>query len=192
MDPILGLLAVFAGAYLIYWVWRLNRERAMRQYAPGPGQLAIGIGTNFFDTLGIGSFAPTASVYKLTRMVPDSLIPGTMNVGHTIPVVVMAYIYISIVEVEVTTLTVLIVTSILGAWLGAGFVSRLAARPIQIGIGIALLIAGVLMAMSQLELFPVGGEALGLSGGLLIAAAIGSFILGALNCIGVGLFAMCS
>ncbi len=124
-------------------------------------------------------------------MVPDSLIPGTMNVGHTLPVVVMAYIYISIVEVESGTLTILIVSSVLGAWLGADFVSRLPRRPIQIGIGVALIIAAALMAMKQLEAFPLGGEALGLSGGMLVAAAVGNFALGALNTIGVGLYGPC-
>jgi len=190
-------LAVFAAAYIGVWVTALLRARRSQSevagsaVVPSTAQMAIGFVTNFFDTLGIGSFAPTAAIYKLTRMVPDSLIPGTMNVGHTLPVVVMAYIYIAIGEVESTTLTVLIAAAILGAWLGADVVSRLPRRPIQIGIGVALGIAAVLMAMSQLEVFPVGGEALGLDGRWLIAAAAANFALGALNTIGVGLYGPC-
>ncbi len=185
-------LAVFAAGYIAVWVRALSRPGGSdHPEIPTPAQTAIGFVTNFFDTLGIGSFAPTASVYKLTRMVPDALIPGTMNVGHTLPVVVMAYIYITIVEVDPRTLAVLIGSSVFGAWLGADLVSRLPRRPIQIGIGIALIIAGVLMAFSQLGFFPVGGETLGLDGKLLIAAALGNFALGALNTIGVGLYAPC-
>ena len=195
-------LAVFALGYIAVWVRALSRARRRdpegshpggsdHQMFPTPAQASIGFVTNFFDTLGIGSFAPTASVYKLTRMVPDALIPGTMNVGHTLPVVVMAYIYITIVEVDPRTLAILIGSSVFGAWLGADLVSRLPRQPIQIGIGIALIIAGALMAFSQLGFIPVGGETLGLDGKLLIAAALGNFALGALNTIGVGLYGPC-
>ncbi len=190
-------LAVFAAVYIVVWIrasvraGSSNAESSSQAALPSLSQTAIGFVTNFFDTLGIGSFAPTTAVYKLTHMVPDALIPGTMNVGHTLPVVVMAYIYISIVEVEATTLTVLIATSILGAWLGADFVSRLPRRPIQIAIGLGLLVAAVLMALSQLGFGPVGGETLGLQGWMLIAAGAGNFVLGALNTIGVGLYGPC-
>jgi len=184
-------LAVFAAAYIAVWIRSFARRNSDQRIRPNPAQTAIGFGTNFFDTLGIGSFAPTAAIYKLTRMVPDALIPGTMNVGHTLPVVVMAYIFIAIVEVETATLSVLIAAAILGAWLGADVVSRLPKRPIQIGIGCALVIAAVLMAMKTLEVFPPGGTALGLPTGKLIGAAVGSFALGALNTIGVGLYGPC-
>ena len=45
----------------------------------------LGAITNFFDTLGIGSFAPTMAWFKLRKLVPDRLIPCTMLVGHTPP-----------------------------------------------------------------------------------------------------------
>ena len=185
-----ALLGLVATAFAVLWL-RALRSAKDPLPSPGPTQLAIGFVTNFFDTLGIGSFTPTASVYKLTRLVPDALIPGTMNVGHTLPVVVMAYIYISIVEVEALTLVTLIAASVLGAWLGADLVSRLPRRPIQIGIGVALVLAALLMTLGQLELFPLGGEDLGLSAPLLVAAAGANLVLGALNTIGVGLYAPC-
>jgi hypothetical protein len=47
----------------------------------------------FFDTLGIGSYATTTAVYKLRRLVPVKVIPGTLNVGHTLPVIAQAFIY---------------------------------------------------------------------------------------------------
>jgi len=189
-------LTLFAVGYALFWISNQRRSsNSTTSEDPGTGiarpswfQAAIGFVTNFFDTLGIGSFAPTASIFKLTRMVPDELIPGTMNVGHTLPVVVQAFVYISIVEVEPLTLCVMITTSVLGAWLGSGVVSRLPRRPIQFGIGMALIVAAALMTLSQLELLPVGGQSLGLDGALLIAAAVGNFVLGALNTIGVGIY----
>ncbi len=66
--------------------------------------IAIGFVTNFFDTLGIGSFATTTSLFKFLRFVPDERIPGTLNVGHALPTIVEAGIFIDIVPVEPPTL----------------------------------------------------------------------------------------
>ncbi len=186
----LGLVAAaFAAVWLRAWV--VDRRQGGERVRPTVGQLAIGFGTNFFDTLGIGSFAPTAAIYRLSGMVPDARIPGTMNVGHTLPVVVMAFLYIATVEVDVTTLATLIAAAVVGAWFGAGVVARLPRRPIQLGIGAALLVAALLMALSQVRVMPVGGDALGLSWGKLLGAAVGSALLGALNTIGVGFYGPC-
>src|SRR5437016_6031811 len=121
-------------------------------------QTAIGFVTNFFDTLGIGSFATTTAVYKLRNMVPVKLIPGTLNVGHTLPTMAQAFIYTQIVPVESTTLVLMIAAAVTGAWLGAGVVVHWPRRKIQIGMGLALLGAAVLMLMTALQLFPAGGD----------------------------------
>lgn len=42
---------------------------------------------NFFDALGIGSFATTTAAYGLFRLVDDKKIPGTLNAGVAIPVI---------------------------------------------------------------------------------------------------------
>src|SRR5207244_1185260 len=105
----------------------------------------VGFITNFFDTLGIGSFATTTTIYRLRRAVADEKLPGTLNVGHTIPTLVQAFIYITIVEAEMKTLVLLIAASVLGAWLGAGVVTHLPKRRIQIGMGVALLVAAALI-----------------------------------------------
>jgi hypothetical protein len=52
---------------------------------PTAFQTAVGFVTAFFDTLGIGSFATTTTAFKLRTMVPVKLMPGTLNVGHTLP-----------------------------------------------------------------------------------------------------------
>src|SRR5205807_2424156 len=110
----------------------------------------------FFDTLGIGSFATTTSIFKLRRLVPDRLIPGTLNVGLALPTFVQALIYFSIVEVDMRTLVLMIAAAVAGAWLGAGVVASWPRRYVQIGMGVALLLAAALMLATQLKLFPAG------------------------------------
>jgi uncharacterized membrane protein YfcA len=155
--------------------------------------IAIGFVTNFFDTLGIGSFATTTSLFKLLRFVPDERIPGTLNVGHALPTVVEAAIFIGIIAVEPRTLLLLILAAVVGAWLGAGFVARLPRRYVQIGMGTALLAAAVLFVLSNLKgsQFGLGGQALGLAGARLAVGIVVSFFLGALMTIGIGLYAPC-
>ena len=157
----------------------------------GAAELAIGFVTNFFDSLGIGSFAPTTSLFKLLALVPDECIPGTLNVGHAIPTVVQAAAFLSIVEVDVTTLVAMIAAAVLGAWLGAGVVAQWPRRHVQVGMGLALIVAASLMLMTNLELFPAGGEALGLAGPKLLFAIGVNFLLGALMTLGIGLYAPC-
>jgi uncharacterized membrane protein YfcA len=124
-------------------------------------RLATGFVTNFFDTLGIGSFATTTTLFRLRKLVADEYIPGTLNVGHALPTVAQALIYIAVVEVDFTTLSLLIVSAIAGSWIGAEIVTGLPRGAIQRGMGIALLVASVLMAMTALDRFPGGGTALG-------------------------------
>src|SRR5262249_41670293 len=123
--------------------------------------------------------------------VADQLIPGTLNVGHTPPSVTQAFIYIAIVSVAMPTLTVMIAAAVVGAWLGAGVVSRWNRPRIQRGMGLALLGAAALMLMPQLRLVPLGGEALGLPPGRLALAAAVNLALGALMTLGIGLYAPC-
>jgi uncharacterized membrane protein YfcA len=187
------LLLVVLGAILagfgVAWSARVRRTGG----AGWPTWIETGVGfvTNFFDTLGIGSFATTTSLFKLLRLVPDERIPGTLNVGHTPATVTQAFIFITIVQVEMLTLAGLIAAAVAGAWLGAGVVAGLPRRHIQIGMGMALLVAASLFSLTNLGLFPGGGEALGLSGGRLVLGLCGNLVLGALMTLGIGLYAPC-
>jgi uncharacterized membrane protein YfcA len=147
--------------------------------------------TDFFDTLGIGSFAPTTSLFKFFKLVPDERIPGTLNVGHTLPTIAEALIYTTVIGVDPLTLISMIAASILGGWLGAGMVAHWPRRYVQIGMGGALAAAAALFIMTNLGLIPGGGTALGLTGPLLIFAIVANFCLGALMTIGIGLYAPC-
>jgi uncharacterized membrane protein YfcA len=188
-DLLFIALAIALSGYLVVLVRGLRA--AHERLAPTPLLLGIGFVTNFFDTLGIGSFATTTAMFKLRRMVPVKLIPGTLNVGHTIPTIAQAFIYTRIVPVDSGTLISLIAAAVVGAWVGAGVVVRWPRRKIQIGMGLALLGAASLMLMQQLQVIPGGGEALALSGVRLVIGIMGNFVLGMLMMIGIGLYAPC-
>ena len=187
----LGLVGVGYAALYYAGLRRRQRETPEVALAPTQGGLILGFVANFFDTLGIGSFAPTTSALRAWKMVPDQLIPGTLNVGYTIPTIVQAFIFTRSVPVDATTLIVLIAAAAIGAWLGAGVVVSLPKRKVQLGMGFALLGAAGLMLAGLLNLTPVGGDALGLTGGKLVIAAAANFGLGALMTLGIGLYGPC-
>jgi len=190
-------LGVLGAIYLSRWIANVSAQRRAASGAdqdsgwPSVFENAVGFVTNFFDTLGIGSFAPTTTIFKLRNVVPDEHIPGTLHVGHTPPVIIQAFIFIAIVQVDMTTLATLIGGSVLGAWLGAGVVARWPRRRIQVGMGIALLIAATTFVAANLGVFPVGGTALGLRGAALAIGVTGTFVLGAMMTIGIGIYAPC-
>src|SRR5216684_6612331 len=180
-------LAIFAAGYI--WIWFSGKGR--KPGFPSLLELAIGFVTNFFDTLGIGSFAPTAAIFKFRKMVPDEQIPGTLNVGHTPPTILQAFLFIAIVAVDMLTLVLMISAAVLWAWFGAGVVAGLERRKVQIGMGAALLAAAALFLMANLNLFPAGGTAMSLESWKLWAGVLGSLVLGALMTLGIGLYAPC-
>jgi uncharacterized membrane protein YfcA len=186
-TALLVALAALTAVYLVVWV-RSVRAPGGR---PSVRDVLIGFVTNFVDTLGIGSFATTTSLFRLCRSVPDERIPGTLNVGHTPPTVTQAFIYIAIVVVAMPTLIAMIAAAVAGAWLGAGVVARWSRPRVQMGMGTALLAAAALMLMTQLGLVPLGGEAVGLSGTRLAVAVAVNFVLGALMTLGIGLYGPC-
>ncbi len=179
-------LGIFAAGFLLLWA------RAARKIAwPTPLECAVGLGSQFLDTLGIGSFATMSSSFKIWSMVRDEDIPGTMNVGTVLTGILEAFIYIAVVDVDGTTLALMVAASVLGAWLGAGVVSRWPRRKIQIGMAAALLITAAFGLAAQLHLFPAGGGRLGFAGARLAVAVAANALLGALMTLGIGLFAPC-
>ncbi len=184
-------LGGFAAYYLFTWLSAIRQKQSDEPAAPGPIHTAIGFITNFFDTLGIGSFATTTSLYKLRNLVKDEVIPGTLNVGHTLPTIAQAFIYIAILKVDMKTLILMIAAAVLGAWLGAGVVSGWSRRKVQIGMGFALLAAAVLLLLKIFSIAPAGAGTFGLEGARLVIGLAGNFVLGALMSLGIGLYAPC-
>lgn len=191
-------LGLVAGAFAWFWRNAVTRNRG-DQSAAGSGQgvvptwfeTFIGFVTNFFDTFGIGSFATTTSIYKLRGIVADERIPGTLNVGHTPPTIAQAFIFIAVVQVGMPTLLPMIAAAVLGAWIGAPVVARLPRRQIQVGMGVALLVAAVLFSMTNLKIVPGGGEAMSLDGWRFTLGVTANFVLGVLMTLGIGLYGPC-
>jgi uncharacterized membrane protein YfcA len=188
---LLVVLAALTLVFILFWLLRSRRQPSTGSRFPNFAHIAIGFVTNFFDTLGIGSFATTTAAYKLLRLVPDEIIPGTMIVGHSLAVITQAFIFIQVVTVDPLMLTLAIIAGTAGAWLGAGIVAGLPRRVIQLVMGAGLLMAAGSLLMSQLELLPSGGESLGLSTPRLIVALVGNFAFGALSTAGIGNYAPC-
>jgi uncharacterized membrane protein YfcA len=193
MNPIaglLGVLGVVTAVFIAGWTKAIKATRRSVGF-PTPWELGVGYFTNFLDTLGIGSFATTTALFRFKKMVDDRIIPGTLNVGHFLPTVAQTFIYTTLIEVDIPTLFSLIGAAVLGAWLGAGVVARWPKRNVQVGMGVALLVAALLMFMTQMNLFPGGGDAIGVRGTKLLIGVAANFVLGALMTLGIGLYAPC-
>src|SRR5579863_3890443 len=155
-------IGIAAVAFIVGGIRAARRSSQVRW--PTPFELLIGFVTDFFDTLGIGSFAPTTAIYKLRRVVPDELIPGTLNVGHTPAAIAETLIFVTAILVDPLLLVAMVLSAAVGAWLGAGVVARLPRRAIQITMGVALIIAGIAFTAKNLGAFPGGVAAMRIAG----------------------------
>src|SRR5262245_1945746 len=189
-TTLLLVLAVVAVGFVVFWGRALAASARGGSLRPTPYELAVGFVTDFLDTLGIGSFATTTSLYRARKTIDDRHLPGTLNVGHTIPTFAQAFIYTTAVDVEARTLIAMIAAAVAGALFGAPIVARWPRRNIQFGMGCALLVLTAVLVYRQLWTPPTEGTS-GLSSGLFAAGVAGNFVLGALMTIGVGLYAPC-
>jgi uncharacterized membrane protein YfcA len=194
VGTLIGALVAGGAFFLVRWVLEARRISLEHDDAgpspwPRPLSLVIGFVTNFFDTLGIGSFATTTAAFRLLRLVPDELIPGTLIVGDTLAVLTQAVLFLSVVEVDPLQLAGLIGVCVAGGWLGAGVVTSLSRRAIQLGIGAALIVAAVFMALGMSGLMPAGGTARALTPPAFALAIAVNFVLGALLPLGIGNYA---
>lgn len=191
ITAILGVLGAFGAWFSAVFIKDFLNHKDNLENNSWSKVVGIGFITDFFDTLGIGSFAPTTALLKFMKQTQDRVIPGTLNVAHTIPVIMEAFIFIKVIEVEAVTLVSMLAAATVGAWLGAGIVSKLPEKKIQIIMGIALFATAFIMLAGKMGWMPGGGEAIGLTGTKLIIGIAANFILGALMTAGIGLYAPC-
>jgi len=191
VATLLGGLLACALLLLVQWRGTTARDAAGRgtRSLPSASQLSVGFATNFFDTLGIGSFATTTALFRLFRMVPDELIPGTIIVGDALPVVVQALIFISVSRVDPTQTALLIGACVSGGWIGAGVVASLSRHAIQAAMGCGLVAAVVFMLAAMFGWFPAGGTALVLTPRSFAIALAANAVFGALLTLGIGNYA---
>jgi uncharacterized membrane protein YfcA len=185
------LLAALAILGIVFIPLLLTAARRRGELRPNVESIGLGAVTNFFDTLGIGSFATTTAWLKFRRLVPDSFIPATLNVGHALPTITQSAIFLIIlgVHVDPVLLASCIVAAVAGSLFGVPLVVRAPVQVVQGVVGVALLIAAALYAMSNLNLMPIGGEASSLPAAQMYVAIAVHFVLGALMAFGIGLYA---
>lgn len=147
---------------------------------------AVGFFCLFFDVLGIGCFSTITFLLTAFKLVPDKKIPGTLNVSTALTAPIFALLFFAKTEVDPVTLIVLTACAAIGAYVGAKLVSGMPEIKVQLSMGIAMLIAAFFVLLGQLNLMPVGGDAVGLGGIKLAIAAVTLFIVGALANLGVG------
>lgn len=165
--------------------------RATARRPPFAGLLGLGFVTDFLDTLGVGSFATTSTALKLGKLVEDEDIPGTLNVGHSIPTMLEAILYITVIEVELVTLVAMIGASAVGAWFGAGLVAHWPRRTIQRALAVGLLATATFILLREVRVFPSGGDALALTGVALLVGVAVNALIGSLTSLGIGNYAPC-
>src|SRR3954469_11776302 len=153
--------------------------------------VALGAVVSFFDTLGIGSFAPTAAWLKFRNLVPDRMLPPTMLVGLTPPAMTESIIFLILLGVKVDPVLLFgcAVAVLLGGLLGAPLVARARVWIVQLVVAIGLSLAAIAYAMTNLHLMPGGGTAAGLPLTLTIVAIAANFGFGILLNFGVGNYA---
>jgi len=185
------MIVAVSAAAAFYLVTLLRSAKVRGQLTASAETMILGAVTNFFDTLGIGSFAPTMAWFKFRRLVPDRLIPPTMLVGHALPTLAQAAIFLVLLGVQVDPVLLLGCAAALlaGGLAGAPLVAKAPLRLVQATVGLALALAAALYAASNLDLMPAGGTAGSLPLPLTAVAVAASFVMGVLLNFGIGHYA---
>ncbi|MGL5751494.1 MAG: sulfite exporter TauE/SafE family protein [Paraclostridium sp.] len=193
ISVLLGLLAVITAGFTTVYASDFMKNRENKKSEIFGTGIMIGFITDFLDAIGVGSFATTTAIFKLNKKIniSDKFLPGTLNVAHALPMITQAFLSLTVISVDITTLVALIIAAVAGSWIGAGVISKLPEKKVRTTMGIALIVTAMLITAKQLGLMPAGGEALGLTGVKLIIGIVGNFILGALMTAGIGLYAPC-
>lgn len=179
-------MAVTALAYAFILFRTARAKGALGVTAEG---VALGAVTNFFDTLGIGSFAPSTAWIKLRKLIPDTHIPAVLIAGHALPTIAQGLIFVTLVDVDPVLLIACIAAAVVGALVGAPIALKLPVRTIQMTVGIALVLAAIAFSLKNLGLMPEGGTATSLPPLAFGIALVGSFLSGAMMTVGIGFYA---
>ena len=182
-------LLIPLGLATLFYAFALVRAALAQRASPTLESVILGACTNFLDTLGIGSFAPTMAWFKFRGLVPDRLIPCTLIVGHTLPTMVQGVIFLAVLDVDPVLLVGCVLAFLMGGLLGVRLVTRARVWAVQIVVGFGLILAAIFYALANLHLMPGGGTAASLPAPLLIVAIVASFVIGVLLNFGIGNYA---
>lgn len=184
-------LLVPLGLSILFFAMMLARAAVARRAVPRLEAVLLGAIVSFFDTLGIGSFAPTTAWMKFRKLVPDRLIPPTLLVGLTPPAMTESVIFLILLGVMVDPVLLFgcSIAVLLGGLLGVPLVARARVWVVQLVVAVGLILAASAYAMTNLNLMPGGGTLSSLPLGLTIAAIAANFVFGILLNFGVGNYA---
>lgn len=167
----------------------LIRAAIAQRATPTIESMVLGCVVSFFDTLGIGSFAPTTAWLKFRKLVPDRSIPPTMLVGLTWSVFAESIIFLKLITVDPVLLIGCAVAVLVGGLVGAPLVAHSRTWVVQLVVAIALVLAAIAYTMVNRNWMPAGGTALSLPLGFTLVAIAANFIIGILLNFGVGNYA---
>lgn len=187
----LAALLILLGLTALFYLTVLLRAAIAQRTVPGAEAALLGAVTNFFDTLGIGSFAPSTAWVKFRHLLPDKLIPSTLLVGHTGPSIMQGIIFLLLLgaDVDPVLLVGCILSLLAGALIGARLVTRAEVWLVQSTVAIGLVIAATIFLAINLHLMPGGGTASTLPLPLMLLAFAANFTLGVLVNFGIGNYA---
>lgn len=194
-ELILHMIQLFL-IFLIFWTMgnilvnaKKHRINLKEKFWTG---LCIGYVTDLLDTLGIGTFATSTALFKATKLVEDDKkIPATLSTAHIIPVLIEALCFITIVEVNLTTLFAMAMASFLGAFVGTRITKNWNTLQIQRVLGILLIVAAFIM-FYRLIANPgasISESAHGLYGIWILVGVMFNFTIGILMTMGLGNYA---
>lgn len=182
------LLSVFCVGVMIY---KLKRQPAVHVSTMDYCKL-IGSGIVAFiaDTLGMGSFAVNIALAKLLGTFRDEELPAMNNGAQVIPGVIESLFFMQVIDVDLTTLLVLVAGTCLGGVIGGSVVSRLSKQAIRLTMICCFALIICLLLCRQLHLFPIGGEWMALESWKLVVGFGGMVLCGMLTSVGIGLFVL--
>ena len=194
LQILFGALAAGTGIGLVVDLSKNKKEEIKN--ASGKAwtcAFVIGIIANLLDTLGCGSYAPSTFGYQVFGTIDDKMIPGTLNIGDTFPVIFEAFIFTASVDCDPKFLWIMYICAAIGSFGFATVVTKWDRQKIRWGMGILMLCLSPVMLCKNLGVGPFGviGTATGLTGWKLIVAAGLNIVWGALMDIGFGLYAPC-
>ncbi|HVT62342.1 MAG TPA: sulfite exporter TauE/SafE family protein [Legionellaceae bacterium] len=182
------LLTLSVSAYMLY---QLRRQPALKVSRKETIRLLFsGILAFISDTLGMGSFAVNIALAKIFGTFSDEELPAMNNGAQLIPGAIESLFFMQYVEVDLTTLVVLVLGTCIGGLLGGGIVSRMGKQAIRLAMISCFAFIICLLMSNQLGFLPVGGTATALYSWKLLLGFFGVMLCGALTSVGIGLFAM--
>ena len=152
--------------------------------------IASGIIAFVADTLGVGSFAVNVALAKLLGTFPDDELPAVNNGAQVIPGVIESIFFMTLFDVDMTTLLTLVIGTCIGGIIGGAVVSHLSKQAIRLAMMCCFAALIILLVGHQLRVLPIGGDVVELHGYKLVIGFLAMILCGGLTSVGIGLFVM--